>query len=313
MAIFVRRIKFVGCGAFHSITRQIDTMKFIHLLLVCCLFGFPQFLSGKHPEKRHLFVEWRHWDSTIVLGALEGRKFKRKTQFACALRELKPADVSNWLGEPGGGVLLYFHAMWGQQPNFQRKCLRSVEAALRYQPDTGIQTVVSFIWHAGGVIYPLNWQKSSERGEPLASFIHWMAGHYRGRTNILCHSMGNRFFEGTLRKMPLPPDGDTLFNTVILFSPDLDAAADDPDFLRLCQSAQKVVVFVHRHDRLLLLSSWALGRERLGRSGPKGKVANWPEQGRLSVVDMTGRVRGLQNHTHLDKKWVQERMQEVLK
>jgi esterase/lipase superfamily enzyme len=124
--------------------------------------------------------------------------------------------------------------------------------------------------------------------------------------------MGNRFFEGTLRKTPQQPGEDTLFNTLILFSPDLDVTVTDPDFLRLCQSAKEVAVFIHRRDRLLMLSEWALGRERLGRSGPKGDITTFTALTHLSVIDMTDYVGGFQNHTHLDKGWVQERLREVL-
>ena len=281
--------------------------------LLACLFSFSCPSFGKQPENRHLYVEWQHWDSTIALGALEGRKFKKKILVSCAIQQLEQGDVQRWLGEPGNGeVLLYFHAMWGQQANFQRKCLRSVEKILNNQPDTGIHTVISFIWHAGGVAYPLNWQRACEKGELLGELIGWIGVHYSDKVNVLCHSMGNRFFEGALRNTPHQPAGNTLFNTVILFSPDLDADVGDPDFRRLCQSARQVVVFIHRRDRLLMFSDWTLGRERLGRSGPKGDVVATSPSFRLSVIDMTDHVRGLQNHTHLDKAWVQERMREVL-
>lgn len=288
-------------------------MKMLAFLLIC-FFSSPCFSFGKQLKNRHLFVEWRHWDSTIVLGALEGRKFKRKPLLIRSLRLLTPEDVSKWLGESGNGeAILYFHAMWGQQVNFQRKCLRSVDDILRDQPDDGIQTVISFIWHAGGVAYPLNWQGASEKGEPLGRLIRLIATYFDDKVNVLCHSMGNRFFEGTLRTMTDSHEKDTIFGTVILFSPDLDAEVGDPDFIRLCQSAEEVVVFIHRRDRLLMLSSWTLGRERLGRNGPKGDITAFSTSSRLLVIDMTDHVSGFQNHTHLDKAWVQERMRMVLK
>ena len=165
-----------------------------------CFVSVPCFSSGSQPSKRHLYVEWRHWDGVIVLGELAGQKFKRKILHSCPIQELKSADVSKWLGEAGHGeVLLFFHAMWGQQANFQRKNLHSLEKILHNQPDGGIQTVISFLWHAGGVSYPLNWQRAFEKGEPLGGLIEWICVHYSNKVNVLCHSMGSRFFEGTLR------------------------------------------------------------------------------------------------------------------
>lgn len=263
---------------------------------------------------RHLFVEWQHWDSAIVLGELTGRKFKREILLTCPIQELKSADVSKWLGEVGHEeVLLFFHAMWGQQASFQRKNLRSLEKILDNQSGDGIQTVISFIWHAGGVSYPRNWQRASEKGEPLGELVSWIGGHYSNKVNVLCHSMGTRFFEGALRTAVERCGNNTLLGAVILFSPDLDAGVDDPDFLRLCQSSEEIVVFMHRRDRLLLLSGWALGRDRLGRSGPKGDTAAFSALSHLLVIDMTDHVQGFQNHTHLNKEWVQKRIREVLK
>ena len=160
--------------------------------------------------------------------------------------------------------------------------------------------------------YPHNWRRASEKGEPLGGLIAWICAHYSNKVNVLGHSMGNRFFEGTLRTAIEQYEESAQLGTVILFSPDLDAGIDDPDFQRLCRSAEEVVVFIHRRDRLLMLSSWTLGRERLGRSGPKGDIAAFPSMSHLLVIDMTGYVKGIQNHTHLNKKWVQQRIREVL-
>ena len=284
----------------------------ILVFFLSCFISLHCFASDKQPDKRHLYVEWRHWDSTIVLGELAGRKFKRKILIDCRIQELKSADVSKWLGEAGSEeVLLFFHAMWGQQASFQRKNLSSVEKILDDQPDNGIQTVITFIWHAGGVLYSRNWQRAFEKGEPLERLIGWICLHYTNKVNVLCHSMGTRLFEGALSTAIDHYGPGMSLGTVILFSPDLDAKADDPDFVRLCKSAKEVVVFMHRRDRFLLLSAWSLGRERMGRSG-LGDTATVPTSPHISLIDMTDYVKGIQNHTHLNKRWVQQSIREVL-
>ena len=270
------------------------------------------------PSKRYLFVEWRHWESTIVLGVLAGPKFKREILLTCAVQELTSSEVSKWLGHPKmDEVLLFFHAMWGQQANFQRKNLRSFEKILGHQPANGIQTVISFIWYAGGVSYSINWQRALKKGEPLGRLIEWICAHYSNSVNVFCHSMGNRFFEGALRTVTehagIELQGTTLLRKAILFSPDLDAEINDPEFLRLCRSSEEVVVFMHRRDRHRMLSAWSLGRNRLGRSGPQHNMATFPALPNLKVIDMTDYVQGIHNHTHLDKEWVQQRIREVLK
>ena len=283
------------------------------VFFMSCFFSFPFFSAGRQPVKRHLFVEWQHWDDTIVLGELTGRKFKRTILLVCPIKELKSADVSKWLGETANNkVLLFFHAMWGQQPSFHRKSLRSIEKTLDNQPDNSIQTVISFIWHAGGLAYSRNWTQASEKGEPLGDLIRWISLHYSNRVNVLCHSMGSRFFEGMLRTANDHYGESVILDKVILFSPDLDADVADPDLIRLCNSAKDVVLFMHRRDRLLICSSWALGRDRLGRSGPKGDIEALYMLSHLLVIDMTDHVQGIINHTHLNKEWVQQRLQELL-
>jgi hypothetical protein len=257
-------------------------------------------------------VQWRHWDGVIVLGELTGRKFKPKILLTRPVHELTSADISKWLGETRHEkVLLYFHAMWGQQANFHRSTLHSIEQILGNQPNDGIQTVISFIWYAGGLVYPHNWQCAFEKGEPLGGLLEQIYAH-ESKVNVLCHSMGSRLFEGTLRSAIEHHEKSFMLGTVVLFSPDLDADVGDRDFLRLCQSAEQVVVFKHRRDRLLDISAWMLGRERLGRSGPQGDIAASITFSHLIVIDMTDNVHGLHNHTHLDKKWVQQRMAQEL-
>jgi esterase/lipase superfamily enzyme len=289
-------------------TRYMKTLVF----LLFCFFSLSGFCSASQPTKRHLFVQWRHWDGVIVLGELTGRKFKPKILLARPVEELRSADVSKWLGETRHEkVLLYFHAMWGQQGNFHRSTLRSIEQILSNQPNDGIQTVISFIWYAGGLLYPRNWEHAYQKGEPLGGLLELIYAH-ESKVNVLCHSMGSRLFEGTLHSAIEHHQNNFMLGTVLLFSADLDANVNDRDFLLLCQSAEKVVVFKHRRDRLLDISAWMLGRERLGRSGPQGDLAASYAFNRLLVIDMTDYVRGLHNHTHLDKKWVRQRMEEAL-
>lgn len=259
-----------------------------------------------------MFVEWQHWNNTIVLGKFIGASFKREILLACPIHELKHLHVSNWLGKSENGeVLLWFHAMWAQLSSFHRKSLRSIEKILHTQSDNGIQSVISFIWHAGGILYPHNWQRAFEKGEHLGRIVGLIGMHYNKKVNVLCHSMGSRVFEGTLR-ITTEHFAKSTFDTVILFSPDLDDGMEDPDFQRVCQSAEKVVVFIHRRDRFLLLSDWAHRRRRLGRSGPKGNIQSNLMLSQLTVVDMTDHIWGIQNHTHLDKAWAQQRIREAL-
>jgi hypothetical protein len=275
------------------------------------LFLFlSMFAHAQPPAKRHLYVEWRYHDQIVVLGRCEGPQLEKIAEQSLPASDLTAAYVERWLGPSGGGVLLFFHAMWGQEVHFRRHSQRAFDRVLAGQPDSGIQTVITFIWPAGGLLYNRNWTRAAGKGEPLGPLLAMIAGHYAGRTHVFCHSMGNRFFQGMLRtarlqELPLPG-----FASVVLFSPDLNAAADDPDLERLVQASRRVALFVHRRDRILLLSSWMHRGKRLGRSGPLD-ASGAAVAGAIEVIDMTGSVGGLHNHTHLGSRWAQERLAEV--
>ena len=161
-------------------------------------------------------------------------------------------------------------------------------------------------------MYRRNWQRAFEKGEPLGLLVGWICERYGNKVNVLCHSMGNRLFEGAMRTAIEHNRKGTILRKLILFSPDLDTAVDDTDFIRLCKSAEDVMLFMHRNDRLLMLSSWSHGRERLGRGGAHGDLASFCASCHFLVVDMTDHVQGIHNHTHLHRDWVQQRIRVAL-
>lgn len=284
-------------------------MNFLHIILTITIL--PAFLSAQSPAPRRLYVDWDHRTQRIELGSYSGKKLKRIPHQVCKIGQVKEEDIAQWLGQPGpeSGALLYFHAMWGQEIHFHRKMLRSLGKICDVSADsTGPHTIIAFIWRSGGILYERNWKRAAGKGEFLGDLVAQISAAYGGKTDVLCHSMGNRFFEGALRTAPEIPGRTALFETAVLFSADLDAAATDPDFERLRQKGQKTAVFHHRRDRLLLVSSWIHRRKRLGRSGPMAAA----EVLNLSVTDMTKYTRGWINHTHLDKHRVQVQVAEVL-
>lgn len=271
-------------------------------LFIALFIGFKAMLLA---QPHHLYVEWHHKDSMVELGTYYGKKFKQMPKVVVPIRQLTPETIDLWLGNTvsDSNVLLYFHSMWGQEIHFHRRCLRGFEKITA----GASQTIISFVWHAGGLRYNRNWACAADKGEPLGPLIDRITQVYGDRIDVLCHSMGNRLFEGTLRTIAPENHKEGLFQSVILFSADLDTPVEDADFELLRKTSGDIAVFVHCRDRILLLSSWLHGRNRLGRSGPSGNI---PAD--ITVFDMTKHARNIQNHTHLNKGWVQDQMKTVL-
>jgi hypothetical protein len=270
---------------------------FVLLLMPCCLAATK---TSDTLTKRFLFAEWRHKDSTIVLGRFSPSGKHRIAQFTMPLALLQKSDVEKWLGHDRNGALLMLHCMWGQQEGFHlKKYLRSVDVILQNQPPGGIDTEISIVWHAGGPGYTRNWKRALAKGEPLAKLVGWMSEHYNGNFHALCHSMGARLFEGVVKALPAEQPA---FKTITFFSADISNNTSEAEFVRCQQVAGKLYVYLHQRDRFLLLSGWMRGGHRLGRTMPT--INN------CTVIDMTAHISGLQNHTHIDKLWVQLRLRE---
>lgn len=261
-------------------------------------------LNGQSGSIRYLFFEWRHKDRVIVLGEMFGSKFLKRESVVCPLDQLTASDLSHWLGPSAedARAFIYVHGMWGQQRFFLRKTLRSFDKAL--QAETGVKTVITCIWHAGGPFYLPDWRLAAGKGEALGPVFAQINAHFQGQVTVFCHSMGCRFFEGVQRAIP---ENAGMAQHLLLFSPDLDTDTSDPDFHRLYTSASAITIFMHRHDLLLFFSSLFHRKKRLGRSGADTVRSN------LKVIDMTGQVHDLQNHTHFNKKWGQERINGILR
>ena len=284
-------------------------MKLYHLLLLQMLItGIPlkNFAEVNYQNNsadtaiNYLFIEWRHWNNTVVLGRFSENKLKRIEETVCLLKDLDQQMLNKWLQDSTRAALFSFHCMWGQQPWFHRlKYLSSFTKVLSTAGQSNIRTVISFIWHAGGINYKKNWNKAAGKGELLGELLAVINQYYKFKTYVFCHSMGSRFFEGILKTLP---EQSSAFKAVILFSADLPAEINLPEFKRIQIVADTIIVFKHQKDKLLLISSLIFKGKRLGRSGP----SPLNEIKKMTVFDMTENVRGFQNHAHVNKKWPQK-------
>ncbi|RXK59154.1 alpha/beta hydrolase [Lacibacter luteus] len=242
-----------------------------------------------------LFVEWRDKENLLLFGHFIDQS-KKVVEIRSSPEELNDLQLQKWL--KGDNAVLLFHCMWGQQSFFHKvKYLKTFNEI--FSPSAGKNyTVISFLWHAGGLNYKQNWEQSFTKGSKLASVVQKINHYYAGNTSVLCHSMGARFFEGVLAGNIAGPK----FREVILFSSDISANTTDPDFVTITKSAKQVCVFKHQKDKMLLFSSLIHGNKRIGRTGLEAK------QDGITVYDMTDHIHGFQNHAHINRRWVKEQL-----
>lgn len=253
----------------------------------------------KKSKIEFLFIEWRDKENQLLLGHYKN-KSKRIVDIRSSPEMLTDAQLQTWL--KGNRAILLFHCMWGQQPWFHKiKYLNTFEELIESSTSNDV-VVISFLWHAGGVHYKKNWEKSFDKGKSLSTVLQRINRFYAGSTSVLCHSMGTRFFEGALGDHPASP----VFKEVILFSSDISSNTADPGFVSIVKSTSHISIFKHRKDKMLLLSSHVHGNNRIGRTGPV------PEGDNMMVYDMTNQIHGFQNHAHVNKRWAKEQLKKLL-
>jgi esterase/lipase superfamily enzyme len=180
--------------------------------------------------------------------------------------------------------------MWGNNSVFHRLTLGYISEMI----DNGQDNILlSVILPANQVGYKQNWKKVTTKGNRLGGFFTCIAREQKAPVNILSHSMGNRVFQGMWQQA-----GNILqLENVVLASPDLDTDIFENDFKNLAQHSQRIIVVQHHHDRLLLVSSLVLGKERLGRTRHIS-----PVPANMTILDATtwpsSRRVDMSNHLH---------------
>lgn len=253
----------------------------------------------KKANVQFLFIEWRDKENQLLLGHYEN-KSKRVIDIKCSPESLTDMQLQTWL--KGNRAILLFHCMWGQQSWFHKiKYLNTFDEL--FEPSTPNDLVViSFLWHAGGINYKGNWDRSFNKGSSLSGVLQKINQFYAGNASVFCHSMGSRFFEGALAYSASPPS----FQKVILFSSDIGSSTIDPGFVSIMKSTKQVSIFKHRKDKMLLFSSLIHGNNRIGRTGPE------PADNNIAVYDMTDHIHGFQNHAHINRRWAKEQLKKLL-
>jgi esterase/lipase superfamily enzyme len=273
--------------------------KTLLILLVILSNSMLAFSKTKKQAMRHLYIEWKGQEQSIILGSFASNDKTRIPYLAKNIKDITESDIENWLGQHNQSATLLFHAMWGQQKSFHKNFIRSIDKAIDVASSEK-HDIISFLWHAGGVMYRSNWNSAFSKGEPLAPVLTWVARHYTRNVDVFCHSMGNRFFEGIVSNM----EASKYFRSLTFFSADIGNASTDLAFQKCLQTAHASYVYIHKKDRLLLASDFLHGECRLGRTGPL------PASSTVTVVDMTKMTNSFSNHSNFSKKWVTEKLHE---
>ncbi|HMR42907.1 MAG TPA: alpha/beta hydrolase [Saprospiraceae bacterium] len=258
---------------------------FYILLFISCFSGAKGAIENAYIELKNDGIE---------IGTFDSNFFKNQQKEFFLYSELQPEKISLiLLGKEQKTVLYYFHCMWGNFLPYR------VHTQKKLNELSGVDEIVSVIWSANELLYPVCWNRAVKKGEKISSLFEALLSDSLKTNFILCHSMGHRIFEGLMSGMP--PEKPLNIQSVIFAAADLDTDVFSKNLRILKNSAAKIVIYMHRRDALLAASQLILGRDRLGLHAHK-YLDTFENQADFEIIDITesknGNLFSLTNHLY---------------
>lgn len=219
----------------------------------CVLFLiFLPILSHSRPE--NFYIELGK--NSIKIGQYAGKNFKKKPLKEYPYQSVNIAEIKQLLFENNEeSVLYYFHCLYGGVRSFHKNSLK------RLNQENETHKIISVVWHANYLAYEKNWEESIEQPQCLESLFFEFWSTADKNNSVLGHSMGHRIFAGLIKEI----DNELVrFDKVIFAASDLDGDVFENNLKNLPTMSEKIVIYVHRKDRLLKISAKKHSRKRLG-------------------------------------------------
>ncbi|MEL6922547.1 MAG: alpha/beta hydrolase [Bacteroidota bacterium] len=242
-------------------------------------------------------AESNHYYLKVLKNGVELGYYSNKWQRAKKIRryafhELNANEIRQTIfGEERGRVLYYFHCYLGNAPVYHHHSVKYLNQF------SGIDKRVSIVWRSRRMGYQRSNAQAIREGKKLRELLSELFQTEANENVVLCHSMGNRVFEGVAAGLP----ADTRFKLILLAASDVDVHIFKDSWAQLPLQSQKIVVYQHRKDRLLKTSKIVLKEERLGLHALQHMSA-FRQMPNVEVVDITDaagqKLIDTSNHTY---------------
>jgi hypothetical protein len=170
-------------------------------------------------------------------------------------------------------VLFFIHGMMGHHDFYLNLVAKTLDGGLYNQDENKYGMVVYLIWRAG-MNYGKNITQTLRMGEEFANLIQNVDERIKQTNNqaeisVLCHSMGNRVFQGIFNKYEAEGYTTPPFKDVILAAADLESNIFTPGqpLEKMGNIAEEIHVYFHEYDRTLMMSQLLNQNNRLGLQG----------------------------------------------
>jgi Alpha/beta hydrolase of unknown function (DUF900) len=226
-------------------------------------------------ETKHFFIEIKKTNNgfSIEKGSLSVvNSFRHKKKYVSQADELFEEMLSQALKDSGKrDVLIFIHGVWAYGRPLAYH-LRQFDKHLLQKTDSNIAFTLNIIWHTPIPSYIRSRRLCRLLALKIAPVFWQTMDHLliinglQPRRHLLCHSMGNYFFENLLASRP---SNQQIFEQILLVAADVDVDfckkyADDMKAL-----TRRVVLINNINDVLLKVSRYLNRVRRLGIAPPQ--------------------------------------------
>ena len=198
----------------------------------------------------------------VEFGTINGINFSRHKITTLKTEEINDQSIAvlikSQIDSSHHTPLIYFHCYLGNTSIYHSFSVQRMKA---YFDNGKEEIIISIIW-TPALSYSGSWHKAFKKGLRIAPLIKGISNTFSGNVNVLCHSMGNRVFEGVISA-----NHRLNFNKVILAAADVKWNAFETGLKNLLNAATEIHVLTHHRDRMLKASSLIWKNKRLGLHG----------------------------------------------
>jgi len=242
-----------------------------NIIIIILLLSFFTFVNG---EVTYIKID----DSSVEYG--EYNDLIQKTKIQKIGIEDKEELVTKFHKNNELKVLYYIHSLYGDFRPYHKNSIN------RLKQINDFDKIVCIEWNAAKIRYTKTWKHAGKQGEQIGELMNLLLS--KNKNSILCHSMGNRIFEGISTKLT----EQAKIEKIILVAADLgvNSFQNGESFNKF--KPNEIVVLVNKKDKLLRLSKFMHQKKRLGLNGTEGIVfSKFHKKEKIDIWDITNEVR----------------------
>ena len=169
------------------------------------------------------------------------------------------------LPEDKRNILIYIHGMWAHRDYYQEEVLTKFEEDILSSDNNPYGVVISMIWYSG-LSYFSNVDQANAVGRYYYSLFNDILSIETDKKSIICHSMGNRVFQGMISQIPSLELYPYKIDQVIFAAADLEENIFDQGepLDSIGTIVMETIIYVHNNDRSLGMSKALNENARLG-------------------------------------------------